>query len=148
MNCKDAHMYLLNEENQVLCPFCDEQLGEIKSIEPQCCDHPNITIDVFKEVCTNCGSVHGHKLAKEFVDFYENMYRMRKKSIYHRKYHILNVMNDIAQKNRMQIGYYHREKILRIFKSIDQVSQRVDTDRKRMGCIQFILKQLFDILGI
>ena len=75
-------MYLLNEENQVLCPFCDEQLEEIKSIEPQCCDHPNITIDVFKEVCTNCGSVHGHKLAKEFVDFYENMYRMRKKSIY------------------------------------------------------------------
>ena len=46
-------MYLLNEENQVLCPFCDEQLEEIKSIEPQCCDHPNITIDVFKEVCTN-----------------------------------------------------------------------------------------------
>ena len=30
-----------------------------------------------------------------------------------------HVMNDSAQKNRMQIGYYNREKILRIFKLID-----------------------------
>ena len=65
------------------------------------------------------------------------MYRSRKKCVYHRKY-VLNVMNDIAQKNRMQIGYYNREKILRIFKLIDQVSQGVDTGRKR----------IFDILGI
>ena len=58
-----------------------------------------------------------------------------------------HVMNDIAQKNRMQIGYHNREKILRIFKLIDQVSQRVYTDQKRMVCIKFILKQLLDILG-
>ena len=59
-------MYLLNEENQVLCPFCDEQLKEIKSIETRCCGRPNITIDVFKEVCTNCGCVNGYKSANEF----------------------------------------------------------------------------------
>ena len=62
--------------------------------------------------------------------------------------HILNVINDIAQKNSMQIGYYNREKILRIFALIDQAAKQVDTDRKRMVCIQFILKQLFDISGI
>ena len=75
-------------------------------------------------------------------------HRIRNKSVYHGKYHILNVMNDIAQKNRMQIGYYDREKILRIFKLIDQVASEVDTHRKRMVSIKFILKQLFDILGI
>ena len=135
MDCKNMHMYLLNEENQAVCPFCDEQLEEIKSIETKCCDCINITIDGFKIACTNWGSVHGFKSANEFVDFYENMHRLRKKSVYHRKYHILNVMNDIARKNNIQVGYYNREKILRIFALIDRVSQRVDTDRKRMVCI-------------
>lgn len=64
-------MYLLNEENQAQCPFCDEQLVEIESTETRCCDHPNITIDGFKIVCTNCGSVLGYKSANEFVDFYK-----------------------------------------------------------------------------
>ena len=97
---------------------------------------------------TNCVSVHGYKSASEFIDFYEKKHKIRKKSVYHRKYHILNVMNDIAQKNRMQIGYCNREKILRILALVDQVSQRIDTDRKRMVCIKFLLNQLFDILGI
>ena len=66
-------MYLLNEENQVQCPFCDEQLEEIKSIETRWCGRPNIILDVFKQVCTNCGSVHRYKSASEFVDFYENI---------------------------------------------------------------------------
>ena len=29
MDCKNMHMYLLNEENQAVCQFCDEQLEEI-----------------------------------------------------------------------------------------------------------------------
>ena len=41
-------------------------------------------------------------------------------------------MNDIAQKNSIQIGYYNREKILRIFALIDQAAKQVDTERKRM----------------
>ena len=148
MDCEKIHMHLLNEENQVQCPFCDEQLVEIESIELQCFGRPNITLDGFKIVCTNCCSVHGYKSANEFVDFRENMYGIRKRSVYHKKYHILNVINDIAQKNRMQIGYYNREKILRIFKLIDQVAPDFNTDRKRMASIKFILKQLFDILGV
>ena len=57
-------------------------------------------------------------------------------------------MNDIAQKNNIQIGYYNGEKILRIFALIDQVVKRIDTDRKCMISVNFILKQLFDVLGI
>ena len=50
MNCKKAHMYLLNEENQATCPFCDEQLTDVKSVETKCCDRTNITVDGFKIV--------------------------------------------------------------------------------------------------
>ena len=77
MNCKEAHMYLLNEDNQVLCPFCDEQLAETEITETRCCNQPNVIIDSFKIVCTDCGSVHGYKSASEFVDFYDNVYRTR-----------------------------------------------------------------------
>ena len=57
-------------------------------------------------------------------------------------------MNDIAQKNNIQIGYYNRENILRIFKLIDRVSPEVNIGRKRLISVNFIIKQLFGILGI
>ena len=57
----------------------------------------------------------------------------------------MNVMNDIAQKNNIQNGYYNRENILRIFKLIDQLSPEVNNGRRRMISVNFILKQLFDI---
>ena len=60
----------------------------------------------------------------------------------------MNVMNDIARKNNIQVGYYNREKILSIFRLIDQVSLEDNIGRKRMIRVNFILKQLFDILGI
>ena len=99
-------------------------------------------------VCKNCGQVHNYLTADEFVDFYENRHRITKKSVYHRKYHIWNVMNDTTQKNNIQKGYYNRENILRIFRLIDQVSPEVNIGRKRLISINFIIKQLFDILGI
>ena len=55
MDCEKIHMYLLNEKNQVQCPFCDEILYQLKSIETKCRERPNITIDGFKVVCSNCG---------------------------------------------------------------------------------------------
>lgn len=143
MNCEKAHMYLLKKKNQALCPFCDEQLEETKC--------GNKMLWPCKYNCrrfqTICGSVHGYKSANEFVDFYENIHRIRKKFVYHRKY-ILTVIKDIAQKNNIHVGYYNREKILRIFTLIDQASKQVDTDRKGMLSINFILKQLVDILGM
>ena len=73
-------MCLLNEENKVQCPFCDEILYQVKSIETKCRELPNI-INNSKIVCANCSAMFGYKTTNEFVDFYENMYRIRKKFI-------------------------------------------------------------------
>ena len=49
----------------------------------------------------------------------------------------------------MQVGYYNREKILRIFQLIDQVTPEVNNfRRKRFISVNFIIKQLCDILGV
>ena len=83
-----------------------------------------------QETTKNCGQVHDEYYAPECFYFSENRHRIRKKCVYHRKYHIINVMNDIAQKNNIQIGYYNRENILRIFQPLDRVTP--DVGRKRL----------------
>ena len=98
-------------------------------------------------MCTNCGTVNDYLTANEFVDFYENMYRIRKKSIYHRKYHIEDVRNASCQKHGIEISYANRHRIY-FQTDIYQVSPQVDNSRKRMVSIKFILRQLFRALEI
>ena len=57
-------------------------------------------------------------------------------------------MDNIAQINNIQIGYYNRENILRIFKLIDNVTHQPGVRRRRLISVNFIIKQLFDILGV
>ena len=145
---KEVHELLMHE-GLVKCIFCNKQIQDPgKPRRYFCCDSMRLIKDGFI-VCKNCGQVHDEYFAPEYFDFYGNRHRIRKKSVYHRKYHIINVMDDIAQKNNIQIGYYNRENIPRIFKLIDRVSPEVnDIGRKRLISVNFIIKQLFDILGI
>ena len=49
----------------------------------------------------------------------------------------------------MQVGYYNREKILRIFRLIDRVTPEVNNFRRKWFIsVNFIIKQLCDILGV
>ena len=80
------------------CPLCSKQIQDPG--KPQryvCCDSMKLIRDRHL-MCINCGQVHDEYFAPEYVDFYENRHKIRKKSVYHRKYHIINVMNDIDQK--------------------------------------------------
>ena len=67
--------------------------------------------------------------------------------MYHRKY-ILNVIDDITRKNKIQISYNSREKILRIFVLIDHIGPEVNTSLKRMISTKFILRQLSRASGM
>ena len=100
-------------------------------------------------MCKNCGQLHDYLTADEYIDFYENRHKMKRKSVCHRKYHILNVINAIAHNNNIHVGYYNREKILRIFRLFDQVIPQVNNFRgRRLISVNFIIKQLFDILRV
>ena len=58
--------------------------------------------------CKSCGVVHGIPIAPEYIHFYENMHKIKKKSVYHRKYHIRNKIIDVVQDKNV-------EKAIKIF---------------------------------
>ena len=146
--CNKKVHELLIQGGQVNCVFCNKQIQDPgKPRRYFCCDSMRLIKDNLL-VWENCGQVHDYLTADEYIDFYENRYRIKRKSVYHRKYHIINVMNDIAQTNGIQIGYYNRENILRIFKLIDNDTHQPGVRRRRLISVNFIIKQLFDILGV
>ena len=79
----------MKQIGEICCRFCNQKLQN-SSVKEQnlCCDIQNIINDNGMRVCQSCGAVHGYGIANESIDFYGSMFRIRRKSVYHRKYHI------------------------------------------------------------
>ena len=134
-------------------PFCDRLLVEVDEVEAEkviesCCREQDMENVNGMNVCINCGSVHGYDYVPEHVNFYENMYKIRRKSVYHRKYHIENVLNSICYRNRVQLTHNQRNRIYKVLAEIDSILYKINDGRKRMISIKFILKQLFKMLRL
>jgi len=148
MDCNTQIHDELKYMEESSCPFCDLQLVEVDKVVEPCCSEQNMETINGMNACVNCGLVYGYNYVREFVDFYTNMYMIRQKSVYHRKYHIENVLNSILCENYIQLTYNQREKIYKIFAKIDGVLNEINDKRKRIISIKFILKQLFKMLGL
>ena len=48
--------------------------------------------------CINCGSQHHYTTVNKYKKLGDHIYRIKKKSPYQRKYHIIKVIIDIAKK--------------------------------------------------
>ena len=148
MYCNEIiHNDLIND-GELLCPFCDEQLKTLPNTVEPCCSEQNMETVNGMNVCVNCGLVDGYDYVQEYFNFYENMYKIRRKSVYHRKYHIENVINSIYSKNYIQLTHYQRDKIYKVFVEIDSVLSEVNDGRKRMISVKYVIKQLFKMLGL
>ena len=149
MYCNESIHFHLKKENHIECPFCDEKIQNPNTQTYKCCDDTNTTNCDSCLICENCASVHGYQPAKEYIDFYENRYRMKRKSVYNRKYHLQNKIMSLVELNNTHISYSKQQKILDIFKKIDQILPIVNNKtRKRMIKIDFILNKLFHLLNI
>ena len=149
MDCNSQIHDELKSTGECNCPFCDQQLMEANKAVESCCSDQNMeTINGMNTCGLNCGLVHGYDYIPEYFDFHKNMYKIRKKSIYHRKYHIKNVINCISSENYIPLTYYQRDNIYKVFIEINSVLHKVNDGRKRMISIKFILKQLFQMLGL
>ena len=136
--------------NQDTCPFCDVFLIEFnnKNGNYKCCNNQNMANKNGMNVCLNCGLVYGCEYVIGYLDFYENMYKIHKKSIYKRKYHIENTLNYICYENKITLTYKQRDKIYKTFEIIGSVIPSVNKLRRRIISTKYILRQLFKLLDI
>ena len=155
MNCDmELHEGLI-ELGDVVCPFCkwtledsDEKPRDRSAKYYLCCDCQDIINNDGMIVCRSCGVVQGYKTAREYVNFYENIHRMKRKSVYHQKYHLNNILMDIGTKNNITFSFEQKNKIMRIFSEIGKIFPQRNGERKRMISLKFILRQVFRIMGL
>ena len=147
MSCNSKIHDELNNMDESVCPFCCELLKEGDKLVDQCCDKQDILEDAYLTVCQNCGT-QSYKYTSNYIDFYENMHRIWRKSTYHRKYHIENVLNDICYKHRIDLTHTQRDKINALFRVIGNVIHLVSKDRKRMISTKYVMRKLFELLDI
>ena len=148
MDCNSVLHDELKSMGECNCPFCDRLFVEVDKVVELCCSEQDMENVNGMNICINCGSVHGYDYVPEHVDFYENMYKIRRKSVYHRKYHIENVLSSICSKNRVQLTLNQRNRIYKVFVEINSILHKINDGPKRMISIKYIMTQLFKMLGL
>ena len=148
MSCNSQIHNELKNMMESTCPFCDQQLVEVNKADEPCCSERDMRNVNGMNICVNCGSVDGYVFVDEYFNFYDQMHKIRKKSVYHRNYHIDNVLNDISFKNNIKLTHKRRDQIHKVFIEIDSVFHEVNDERKRMISIKFIIMQLFKMLRL
>ena len=152
MNCnKDIHDEL-KESGEISCPFCDEKLASNEKTRlvkyELCCDCQDVINKDGMLVCLSCGIVQGYNIASEYVDFYENRYKFKRKSVYHREYHVKNNLLKIEEKYNIKISNCQKHKIDAIFVEMGKILNEVNGTRKRMISVDFIMRKIFKMMGI
>ena len=117
---KSIHFYLY-EENYVQCPFCYNQIQKSNAKKYSCCEKMTLINDNTAIICNKCGTLIQCLPCNEYIDFYENMYKLKRKAVYNRKYHLQNRITNLCLLNNITISYKDRQKILDIFKIIGYV---------------------------
>ena len=147
MSCNSQiHDELKNMEEST-CPYCEQLLYAGDNFVDHCCDKHDILEDAYMKVCQNCGT-QSYKYTSNYIDFYQNMYRIRRKSVNKRFYHIENTLNSICYENKITLTYKQRDKIYKTFEIIGSVIHLVNNNRKRMINTKFVIRQLFMLLGL
>ena len=148
MNCNKELHNELKESGDVVCPFCDEIIQD-RSVENElCCDCQDIINGNGMNVCKSCGVVQGYDIASQYVDFHENRHKIKRKSVYHREYHINNILLDVSTKHNMTFSVEQKCKIERVFVEIGNIIDEVNGNRKRMISINFILRKVLSMMNL
>ena len=155
MNCNKELHDELKESGDIVCPFCDQKL-EDSNEKPQdrlakyylCCDNQYIINDDGMLACLSCGVVQGYNYVKEYVDFYKKRHKFIRKSVYHRKYHINNKILKIQEKYHIEISNCQKHKIDAVYVEIGRIINTINSSRKRMISINYIMRKIFKLMGI
>ena len=141
------HDVLIDIDEQI-CPFCEKLLIHGNNKLDKCClDYKIEDIDGIY-TCISCGLVNGVVYKSAFFDFYENMYKIVRKSVYIRKYHIEKIVNDLLFNRDVELSHNQRTQIYKIFELIGFIANQINENRKRIISVKYLLKRIFDMMDI
>ena len=143
----NIHDELINLE-QSICPFCDQLLMRGDNGSEPCCVKQCIENLNGIRTCIHCGSTHSCVFDIGYHDFYENIHRIHQKSVYHRKYHIENTLNNICIQNRVELTHDQRDRIYKVFAVIGTILDDVNGTRKRMISVNYIMRRIFEMMEL
>ena len=135
--------------DEIYCPFCYEQFENRQSNEcERCCDNQDIIADKGYSVCKNCGQVIEYMYVNEYIEFYNNLYCIRKKSVYNLKYHLDNVICNFLYDYKIQTSHQQIMKIHQIYKKINEILPQIRGNRKSIISIKYIMKMILDMMKV
>ena len=145
MVCNNGIHDELKKNNENICPFCEKILIYGNNELDKCCLDCKIEDIDGSYTCINCGLVDSCVYKTPFFDFYENMYKINRKSIYIRKYHIEKIINNLLD---VQLSLKQRTQIYKIFELIGFILKQINIKRKRIISVKYLLQKIFDMMNI
>ena len=85
-----------------------------------CCENMFAEQKFSENVCVNFELVHGYNYDEEYVDYWQNWRKFRKKSVYDRKYNLLNHLLRTEKENFIHLTLNQMNRILNVFKLLDK----------------------------
>ena len=142
--CQTLHCY-------DYCFFCDyhkEPTNDKLTNMPYCCENQNIR-DIYGQLtCVQCGQVVGEDFKTEYINFHANLFKIYKKTVYNRKYHLSHTLDQIILKNKVEISCSTNFKIHKIFVEINKILPQINGKRKRIISLKYLLHRILQKMKI
>ena len=147
MTCNnEIHNDLIQMEEST-CPFCDKLLIKGDTTDEQCCGLKVMRNINGANTCINCGVIYYYFSVPEYFNFFDNINKIRRKTVYNRLYYVEIVLNNMSVDNSVQLNYSQKYRIYKVFPFLDTIHHKLNVKRKRMISIKFIITKLLQLLG-
>ena len=133
------------------CEFCgyhDESKVEKQPSMPECCGSQNLRNMECQLTCVACGQVVGEEYKTEYINFHANLFKIYKKTVYNRKYHLSHTLDKIILKNKIEISCSTNFKIHKIFVEINKILPQINGKRKRIISLKYLLHRILQLMKI
>ena len=141
--CQSLHCY-------DYCFFCDyhKESSNKTSNMPYCCENQNIRDISGQLTCIHCGQVIGEDFKTEYINFHANLFKIYKKTVYNRKYHLSHTLDQIILKNKVEISCSTNFKVHKIFVEINKILPKINGKRKRIISLKYLLHRILQFMKI
>ena len=142
-SCQFLHCY-------DFCIYCNHHKETTinKQNMPYCCENQNIRDISGQLTCIHCGQVIGEDFKTEYINFHANLFKIYKKTVYNRKYHLSHTLDKIILQCKVPISCSTNFKIHNIFVEINKILQQINGKRKRIISLKYLLHRILQLMKI